>query len=85
VQRRKVALRLLLREAGLLAAVLGVFAVVSYGLAGGGSSVPMISVGVGVMLVLFLAEWVRVQSKWKRLRDDYGGGYRALQAYRRKH
>ncbi len=77
VHRRRVAVRLLLLEAALLAGILGGFATVAWWLAGGVASAVELVFAAGLMLVCLLGNWFLVRSGWRRLGDDFGGGRRA--------
>ncbi len=77
VHRRKIATRLLLLEAGLLAGILGGFAVLSWWLAGGQLTAGSLVAALALLPACLLANWFLVRSGWKRLDDDFGGGGRA--------
>ncbi len=77
VHRRRIALRLLLLEAGLLAGILGGFAMLAWWLAGGVASAAELVAAVGLMLACLLGNWFLVRSGWRRLGDDFGGGGQA--------
>ncbi len=74
VHRRRVALRLLIVEAGLLTGILAVFALVSFWLAGRTSSVVIIVLGIGFILALLVGDWVLVRLRWKRHARENGEG-----------
>ena len=77
VQRRRVAVRLLLLEAGFLTGIFGGFALLAWWLEGAtGSEVSLIA-GLALLPLCLLANWFLVRSQWKRLGDDFGGGPRA--------
>ncbi len=73
VHRRRVAVRLLLLEAGFLAAILGGFALLAWRLAGGVASLADLVAGLALVPLCLLGNWLLVRSSWKRLRDDFGG------------
>ncbi len=77
VHRRRIAFRLLLLEAGLLAGILGGFAIVSWWLAGGVATAASLIAGLALLPACLLANWFLVRAGWKRLGGDFGGGGRA--------
>ena len=77
LHRRKVAVRLLLLEAALLAGILGGFAILSWWLAGGAVTPAGLVAGLALLPACLLANWLLVHSGWRRLGDDFGGGGRA--------
>ena len=74
--RRKVALRLMLLEAGLLAGILGGFALVSIWRVGTAPLLTLVLLGAILIAPVLGAEWVLVRREWKRLDADFGGGGR---------
>ncbi len=74
VHRKRVAVRLLLLEAGLLAGILGGFALLAWWLVGGASSAASVLAGLLLLPVCLLGNWLLVRSGWKHLDDDFGGG-----------
>lgn len=77
VSRRRVALHLLLLEAGLLAGILGTFALVSLWLAGAASLESLILPGAPLLASALVAEWILVRLHWKRLDAGFGSEGRA--------
>ncbi len=77
VHRRRIAVRLLLLEAGFLAGILGGFAVLSWWLAGGRFTEDILLAALALLPVCLVANWFLVRSGWKRLDKDFGGGPRA--------
>ncbi len=77
VHRRRVALRLLLLQAGLLAGIIGGFALLSWWLAGGSGSAAELATAAALMLTCLLVNWFLVRSGWRHLGDDFGGGGQA--------
>ncbi len=73
VHRRRVAVRLLLLEAGFLAAILGGFAVLSWWLAGGAVLQGGLLGGLALLPACLLGNWLLVRSGWKHLGEDLGG------------
>ncbi len=73
VHRRRIAVRLLLLEAGFLAGILGGFAVLSWWLAGGQFTEDSLLAALVLLPVCLLANWFLVRSGWKRLDEDFGG------------
>ena len=74
VHRRRIAVRLLALEAGLLGGILAGFALVSWWYVGGAVAGPSLLAGLALIPACLLANWVLVRSGWKRLGDDFGGG-----------
>ena len=74
VHRRRVAVRLLLLEAGFLAAILGGFAVLSWWLARGALAVESLLAALALLPACLLANWLLVRSGWKHLGDRFFGG-----------
>ena len=74
VHRRRVAIRLLLVEAGFLAGILGAFGLVAWWLVGAATSGAALLAGLALLPACLLANWYLVRSQWKHLGDDYGGG-----------
>lgn len=85
LHRKRVAIRLLLLEAGFLAGILGAFALVSLWLSGTGSMEPIALQGGILMAALLVFDWYLIRSHWKRLGDESGGSGWAPQDSRRKH
>ena len=75
--RRRVALRMLLLEAGLLAAILGGFAAISVWRVGYAPLETLVLLAAALMAAALLAEWFLVRAHWKRLGSDLGGGRQA--------
>ena len=73
VHRRRVAVRLLLLEAGFLAAILGGFALLSWWLARGAVPEASLLAGIALLPACLLGNWLLVRSGWKHLGDDLGG------------
>ncbi len=74
MHRRRVAVRLLLLEAGFLAAILGGFALLSWWLAGGALSKGSLLAGLVLLPACLAGNWLLVRSGWRHLGDDLGGG-----------
>ncbi len=72
--RKRVALRLLLLEAGLLGGILGAFAFVSLWHSGSASLEAIVLLGAVLLVAVLVAEWFLVRSRWKQLGPDFGGG-----------
>jgi len=70
--RRRVALRLLLLEAGLLAGILGAFALVSVWRVGTAPLEALVLLGGALIVPVLGAEWFLVRREWKRLDADLG-------------
>ncbi len=77
VHRRRIAVRLLLLEAGLLGGILGGFAVLSWWLAGGQFTEGSLIAALMLLPACLVANWFLVRSGWKQLDDDFGGGGQA--------
>ncbi len=77
VHRKRIALRLLLLEAGFLSGILGGFALITWWLEGGSGSELSLVAGLVLLPFCLLANWFLVRSHWKHLGDDFGGGPRA--------
>lgn len=75
--RRRIALRLLLLEAGLLAGILGGFALVSVWRVGTAPLGPLVLLGAALIAPVLGAEWFLVRRDWKRIDTDFGGSGRA--------
>ena len=73
-ERRRVAVRLLLLEAGLLAGILGAFALVSWWRVGTAPLETLVLLGAALIAPALGAEWFLVRRDWKRLDADLGGG-----------
>ncbi len=76
VHRRRIAVRLLLLEAGFLAGILGGFAILSWWMAGGQFTEASLLAAVSLLPACLVANWFLVRSGWKRLDGDFGGGPR---------
>ncbi len=74
MSRRKLAIHLFLREAALLAGILGAFALLSEWRVGLASVETLVLAGAALMAASLGVEWALVRSHWKRLGSDYGGG-----------
>ena len=74
--RRRVAFRLLLLEAGLLAAILGAFALVSVWRVGTAPLVTLVLLGAALIAPVLAAEWYLIRRDWKRLGMESEGGGR---------
>ena len=79
--RRKVAVRLLLVEAGLLAAILAGLVFAVFWLLGTASIRGILLAGGGLMATVLVGNWILVRRNWARIAEVQGG----LHAYRRKH
>ncbi len=75
--RKRIAVRLLLLEAGLLAGILGAFALVSVWRVGTAPLETLLALGAALIAPVLGAEWYLVLRGWKRLDADLGGGGRA--------
>lgn len=75
--RRRVALRLLLLEAGLLAGILGAFALVSVWRVGTAPLVTVVLLGAALIAPVLAAEWYLIRRDWKRLDTESEGGGQA--------
>jgi hypothetical protein len=75
--RRRVALRLLLLEAGLLAGILGAFALVSVWRVGTAPLGTLVLLGAALIAPVLAAEWYLVRRDWERIDAGLGGGGRA--------
>ena len=75
--RKRIALRLLLLEAGLLAGILGGFALVSVWRVGSAPLVPLVLLGAALIAPVLGAEWFLVRRDWKRIDTGFGGSGRA--------
>ena len=73
VHRRRVAVRLLILEAGFLAGILGGFGLVAWWLVGAATSVAALLAGLALLPACLVANWLLVRSQWKHLGDDFGG------------
>ncbi len=67
-------MRLLLLEAGFLAAILGGFTLVTWWIAGAFDSGLELATAAVLMGACLLVNWHLVRSGWRRLNDDFGGG-----------
>ncbi len=77
VARRRVAVRLLLAEAGLLVGILGAFALVSVWRVGTATLETLLLLGATLIAPVLGAEWYLVRRDWKRLEAESEGGGRA--------
>ncbi len=75
--RRRVALRLLLLEAGMLGGILGVFALVSVWRVGTATLETLLGFGATLILPVLGVEWYLVRRDWRRLDLESEGGGRA--------
>lgn len=75
--RRRIAVRLLLLEAGLLAGILGAFALVSVWRVGTAPLETLVLLGAALIAPILGAEWLLVRRDWKRLDAGFGGSGRA--------
>jgi hypothetical protein len=75
--RRRIALHLLFLEAGLLAGILGAFALVSAWRVGTAALETLVVLGAALIAPVLGAEWYLVRRDWKRLDAELGGGGRA--------
>ena len=74
LSRRRVAIRLLLLEAALLAGILGAFALVSAWRVGTAPLETIVLLGAAMIAPTLVAEWAWVRFHWKHLDADFGGG-----------